>query len=99
MKIFALTFNKLAIIRFLTTFLLLLTLDFAHYVTDGTIITTNIECESESFKELFEDISNEDASIEKHLFIVNNTIKYILPISSVLLVSELTNQVWQPPKI
>ncbi|MBP8850417.1 MAG: hypothetical protein KBG80_07665 [Breznakibacter sp.] len=98
MKIFSPTFKLSVTTKFLTTLLLLLTLDFTYYVSDGINIATTIECEAENSKEFFEDISNEDANIEKPLLISNYTIKYILPISSFLLVYELTNQVWQPPK-
>lgn len=79
--------------------LLFLTLDIVYYAADVTCIATTIDCESESFNDLCEDISNEDANFEKALFVHKHSIKITLPAPSFVLVSELTNQVWQPPQI
>lgn len=79
--------------------LLFISFDVAHHAADAASLTTSIECDSEGFKEIFEDICYEDANFEKALFICTYPTKNILPTPSFLLVSELTSQVWQPPKI
>jgi len=79
--------------------LLFLALDIAYFSANVTGIATSTECDSEGFKDLFEGISNEDANILKAVFVFKCPIKITLPTSTFLLASELTNQVWQPPKI
>ncbi len=79
--------------------LLFISFDVAHHAADVACLNSTIECDSEGFKELFEDICYEDANFEKVLLIYTYPTKNILPTPSFLLVSELTNQVWQPPKI
>lgn len=91
--------HKFAITRYLIVVLLFITFDFTCFTTDVTCITTTIECESESFSDFFEDISNEDACFENVAFDRLDALKFTLPAPSFLLISELTNQVWQPPKL
>ena len=88
-----------AMTRYFMALLLMFTLNLSYHNTDIASISNTTECESDSAKDLFEDITYQDVSFDKALFVSSCKTIFTLPPSSNLLCSGLSNQVWQPPKL
>ena len=88
-----------AMTRYFMALLLMFTLNLSYQTTDIASISNTTECESDSAKDLFEDITYQDVSFDKALFVCTCAISITRLSSSNLLCSGLSNQVWQPPKL